>query len=542
MNKLIVNPILSLDSYKLGHYDMYPSGMNLLYSSLICRNDKYASFLESSEHYDHKVVFFGLQYIVKDFLINSFNSNFFGKPKHLVIEEYKHSVDNNLGVGVVSTKHIEALYDLGYLPIEIKAVEEGSVVNLGIPLISIVNTHPNFSWLVNYLETTLLNSIWKPISVATVAHEYKKLLVGYNKQTSDVPEFVNFQGHDFSMRGQNGPDDAMVSGGAFLTSFKGSDTLPAAQMLEAYYGANPSDISKSVRATEHSIMCTNILYNQQLLIDEAADDNRELEQDESMKHAEYKFYKDIIKKYPTGILSLVSDQYDYWNVICNILPVLKYEIMSRNGSVIIRGDSGDPVRILCGYTDTEVRKATPYEEGEYRVWGSSGFHTIESITEEEKKGTIQLLWETFGGTINSKGFKVLDSHIGTIYGDALTIPRVIEICERLISMGFSTENFVCGIGAYSLNGSLNRDTFGMAMKATYCQINDKGVEIYKKPKTDQGKNSPRGLLKVEKVGKEYLLHESQTWGEEAKGELKTVFKDGKLYNETTLDIIRSKLS
>lgn len=541
MQKLITNPILSADFYKIGHYDMYDKGMNKLYSNLTCRNDKYASDLQQSGFYNKKVVMFGLQYIIKDFLINSFNENFFKKHKQEVISLYKQRVDSSLGDGVISTKHIEDLHDLGYLPLEIKAIAEGEQVNIGLPLITMTNTHPEFAWLVNYLETTLLNSIWKPITVATVAYEYRKILQHYADLTSSVPEMVEFCGHDFSMRGQNGAEDAMISGAAFLTSFKGTDSIPALQLLEAYYGVNP-DIEAagySVRASEHSIMCSLILYNQKQLIKQGFIGD-------SLSEAEYLTFKGLLEKFPTGILSLVSDQYDYWGVIKNHLPRLKDLIMSRDGKLVLRPDSSDPVKIVCGYDKGEVRDAAKNElienaELKYYVWDDRGFHSTYGITEQEYKGTIECLWELFGGTTNDKGFKELDAHIGLIYGDAITIPRTLQICEQLTKKGFATTNLIYGIGAYSLNGLLTRDTFGMAFKATYCEINNESVEIYKQPKTDLSKKSAKGLLRVEKINNDYVLHDCQTWEQEQQSELKTVFKDGILMQEFSLHEIRSNL-
>jgi nicotinamide phosphoribosyltransferase len=168
--------------------------------------------------------------------------------------------------------------------------------------------------------------------------------------------------------------------------------------------------------------------------------------------------------------------------------------------------------------------------------------TLGEISKEEAKGTIESLWDIFGGTINSKGYKELDSHIGMIQGDALTIPRVLSICEGLKEKGFATTNMVFGIGAYSLNGMLTRDTFGQAFKATYCEIDGTPVNVYKQPKTDSSKNSAKGLLRVEKIDNNYIVHQEQTWGEYQMGELTTVFKDGVLIKQTTLAEIRQKLS
>lgn len=586
------------DFYKIGHYNMYHPKMSLLYSNLTCRNDKYAYMLKASPFYKNKVVVFGVQLAVQDFLITSFNNDFFKKPKEEVIKEYSMRMDTSLGKDVIDTDHIAKLYDLGYLPIRVKAIEEGSVVNLNVPLVTIVNTHPDFAWLVNYLETTLLNTLWKPITVATVAHEYKKIINHYANKTSDNTFLVDFIGHDFSMRGQNGIEDAMISGAAFLTSFKGTDSISSLDLLEKYYGVDSENYEAagfSVRASEHSIMTSLIMYQKQLLDADGYDGD-------SLSEAEYLVFKDLLERFPTGILSLVSDQYDYWNVIKTHLPRLKDIIMARDGKLVIRPDSGNMVDIVCGEINDnkiydltqfgvdklesvinmaadiildDIRDITPHGEcgddiHEMRFKFKDMYYDIKIdniswnrydkqyyyidmyekpnviITEVsntvQNVGTVEALWNIFGGDINSKGYKELDSHIGLIIGDGNTIPNVLEICERLSKKRFSTTNVVYGIGAYSLNGLLTRDTFGQAFKSTYCEINDTPINVYKDPKTDVSKKSAKGLLRVELTDGEYILHDEQTWSQEDTSILQTVFLNGHACNETNLYRIRNKLN
>jgi len=495
--KFKINPLLRSDFYKVGHPEMYHEKMTFLYSSLICRNDKYTTDIRNNPWYKPKTIVFGIQYVIKNFLIENFNDNFFNRSLVEVISEYNRRV--NTSIGGVSISHVKALHELGYLPIEVKAIKEGSLVDLQIPLVVIKNIHPDFAWLVNSLETTLLNELWKPITVATIAFNYKTILTKFADETSDDSDFVDFQGHDFSMRGQDGLYDAMTSGAAFLTSFKGTDSIPSIDFLEYYYGANTDKpVGFSVRASEHSIMTSSILYNVKA-------------HNLNMSDAEEKTFKDLLTKFPKGILSLVSDSFDFWNVITNILPKLKELIESRDGKLVIRPDSGDPIKILCGTDD--------------------------------KKGLIEMLYDIFGGTINTKGFKVLNPKIGAIQGDSINIERMVEICKKLKAKGFATTNLVFGIGAYSLNGMITRDTFGQAFKATACIINDKFVEVRKDPKTDHSKKSPCGLLHVDmclNTGK-YLLTDHVDFNTESQGELKTVFKDGKLLIETNIYEIRERI-
>lgn len=588
------------DFYKIGHKAMYHDKMTCLYSNLTCRNDKYADMLKASPFYNHKVVVFGVQLAVKDFLINSFNNGFFNQPKYDVLAKYKQRMDSSLGKDSINIDHIANLHDLGYLPIEVKAIGEGSVVDLNVPLVTIVNTHPDFAWLVNYLETTLLNTLWKPLTVATVAHEYKKIIAYYAELTSDNLGIVDFLGHDFSMRGQNNVEDAMVSGAAFLTSFKGTDSIAALDLLEEYYGVDSAveAAGYSVGASEHSIMTSLILYKQQQLIEDGFSG-------ETLSEAEYLVYKDLLEQYPTGILSLVSDQFDYWGVLSKHLPRLKDIIMARDGKLVVRPDTGHMPDVVCGELNDnniqdltlrrnkvertydefiesaielildDIREITPHgeyggEEHELRFKFKDKYYDImvdnlswnrhdkqyyyldmydepnvvvkELIITAQAKGSIETLWDIFGGTVNSKGYKELDSHIGLIIGDGNTIPNVLDICKRLAKKGFAATNVVYGIGAYSLNGLLTRDTFGQAFKATYCEINGAAVSVYKDPKTDASKKSAKGLLCVGRVDNTYTLYDQQTWQQESTGELTTVFKNGKLIKETTLAEIRSKLA
>lgn len=479
----MILPICYKDFYKTDHRRQYPKGTTLVYSNITARGSRVSGV--------DKVVVFGIQYFLKDYLIRRFNEGFFKRKKEEVVAEYKRRLDSSLGPDAVPIDHIEALHELGYLPIEIKALEEGTLCPMRVPFLTIKNTVPEFFWITNFLETIMCNVIWGAMTSATMAYEYKKILTEYAKKTSDIPDFVQWQGHDFSMRGLMGLEAALISGSAHLTSFTGTDTIPAIDFVEHFYNANSDKelIGGSVPATEHSVMCMGGV------------------------ETEMETYKRLLTEiYPTGIVSIVSDTYDYWGVINN-LATIKEVIMGRDGKLVIRPDSGVPEDIICGDPNAP--------------WGSDEF-----------KGSIELLYEIFGGNVNSKGYKQLDPHIGLIYGDSITIERCKEICRRLEEKGFASTNIVLGIGSYTYQ-YVTRDTFGFAMKSTYGVINGQGVEIYKKPKTDNGiKNSAKGLLKV---NEDLTLLECATHEEEKEGLLKTVFLNGMLVKETSLAEIRMKL-
>lgn len=333
-----------------------------------------------------------------------------------------------------------------------------------------------------------------PCTSATIAKQYRKVLDRFANETSSMPEFVDWQGHDFSMRGMAGIEASLISASGHLLSFNGTDTIPAIDLLEQYYNADSDKelIGGSVSATEHSVMCMGTIE------DEIGT-----------------FKRLICEVYPKGIVSIVSDTWDLWKVLTDYMPKLKSEILKREGKVVIRPDSGDPVDIICG--------------------------NPKGKTEQERKGVIELLWDTFGGQTNAKGFKELDPHIGAIYGDSITVSRAIQICERLKAKGFASTNVVLGIGSYTYQYN-TRDTFGFAMKATYGEVDGVGREIFKDPITDDGtKKSAKGLMKIEHTSGTYKLIDQATWEQERQGALKEIFRDGKLLIDHTLAEIRERM-
>ena len=478
-----MNPLLYTDGYKVDHRRQYPNQTTLVYSNWTPRKSRIEGIDE--------VVFFGLQYFIKRYILDDFEKNFFQQPKAEVCAAYSRRINNYLGENSVGIQHIEDLHDLGYIPMVIKALPEGSSVPIRVPMFTMYNTIPDFFWLTNYFETLVSTTVWMPCNSATIAKQYRLILDKYAAETSSIPEFVDWQGHDFSMRGMAGLEAANISAAGHLLSFTGSDTIPVVDFLETYYNANSDNelVGGSVAATEHSVMCMGT--------DEGEQDT---------------FKRLITEVYPKGIVSIVSDTWDLWKVLTEYLPNLKEEVLGREGKVVIRPDSGDPVDIICGNPNGK--------------------------TEAEKKGVIELLWDTFGGSTNDKGYKELDAHIGAIYGDSITLERATNICERLKLKGFASTNVVLGIGSFTYQYN-TRDTFGFAMKATYGEVAGEGREIFKDPITDDGtKKSAKGLLMITKENGTYQLKDQVSWEEEKLGELKEVFRDGKLIVEQSLAEIR----
>ena len=467
-------PVLLLDGYKLGHPRQYPEGTEMIYSNLTPRGTR-------REGYSDGVILFGPQYFIKRYLLDAFQRDFFDRAVDDVVKEYRRRCDAYLGPGAVETDRIAALHDLGYLPLEIRCLPEGTLVPYGVPALTINNTLPEFFWLTNMLETLMSAVLWKPCTTATTARQFWLRFQEYAKKTGADPEFVPFQGHDFSMRGMSGPEDAALSGAAHLLYFVGTDTVPALDLLEQYYeiDATRELLGVSVPATEHSVMCAG-----------------------GMEDERGTFDRLVSKVYPSGIVSIVSDTWDFWGVLTHILPSIRDEIMVRDGKVVIRPDSGDPVKIICGDFDAQ--------------WGSP-----------EYWGAIQLLWDTFGGTQTPTGYRVLDPHVGLIYGDSINLDRQARILGGLAHKGFASSNVVLGLGSYTYQ-FVTRDTDGWAMKATAARINGEDIAIFKDPKTDSGlKRSARGFLKVKRGpdGRPTLLQD-QTWDDREGGMLELVFING----------------
>lgn len=505
MVKTIVPATLLCDFYKISHKAQYPDGTEVVYSTWTPRSNKHYPSVD-------KVVAFGMQGMVKKVLIDYFNTHFFARTKEEVVAEYERYLKFALGVAEPDSTHIAELHDLGYLPLEIKTLPEGTKVPMRVPMMTVRNTDNRFFWLTNYIETLASCEMWLPTTAATIADRYRQILDRYAIETVGSTEFVPFQGHDFSMRGMGGIEAAALSGSGHLLSFVGTDTIPAIAYHEAYYNADIESelVGTSIPATEHSVMCAGGADN------------------------EFDTYDRLINKvYPSGMVSIVSDTWDLWNTITNILPKLKDGIMARDGKVVIRPDSGDPVDIICG-VDWWDNKEHFESERHLLIHPSS-----------EELGVIELLWDIFGGTTNDLGFKELDPHIGCIYGDSITPERAEEILKRLKAKGFASTNVVFGIGSYTYQYN-TRDTFGFAMKSTAVVINGEERMIFKDPITDDGtkKSNTGGVVVVRGIDGE--LHVTDGLSIEETGayinEMRTTFKDGELIVDDSLATIRKRLS
>lgn len=581
-----VNPFLYwTDSYKVSHIQFETEGVSEIYSNMTVRFDKYLKEM-LGDAYDGKAVVFGLQWMMLRLHVMA-QEGFFSRPKAEVIAEMK--AVHGTYIGNEKFDHFEALHDLGYLPIVVKSLDEGTLAPIGTPIFTIRNSVAGFEWLPNFLETGMSTDLWKQLTVATVGRAYRKVVNEYALETTGSITGTEWQNHDFHVRGASGFESSAINGVGFLLSSCGTDNLPALWAADKFYQSTNAQglLAGSVSAGEHSVTTSGILTE----VARAELNGLNIDAVEAEKLYVSKL---LTERFPTGIFSYVADSFDYFSFLTKVLPEVKELIMQREGKFVVRGDSGDPVDIICGTHDTmlpryktekdAIEKLQSEVESDFQFdideccWGGEQeyFAYIEDekaykilrftakLSEDgndfndlafagsrviefkpESKGTIEILWEIFGGTVNEQGYKVLDSHIGMIYGDGITPQRQKQILQRLKAKGFASTNIVFGVGSYSLN-MLSRDHLGIAVKATN-QIVEiaEGVvldqPIYKDPKTDTSKKSARGLLSVHEVDGTLVTRDMQTRYEEQTGLLNTLYMNGQFHKLTTVFEIRDKI-
>lgn len=476
--------MLLSDTYKQTHFRMYPAGLTKLVSYWVPRK----SMLKNQ----NKMIFFGLQAFIKEYLIDYFNKNFFKLSEDEVMKQYTDSMDIQIGRLNYDLEGIVALHSLGYLPLEIRALPEGTLVPMGVPCIEITNTDERFAWVTQWIECILQVELWKPCCHATIGYMYREIAdYWYEKTTDGLP--ANMACADFGMRGMSCMDEATRCSASWLLSFNKTSTIPAINYIDKYYDADCKNYGIGIGAvsTEHAVMGANF----------------------AIDGDEVTFIRRLLNDlYPHTSFSMVSDTYDYWNLVNNLLPMVKDDVLKHNGKLLIRPDSGDIV-------DISVR-------------------------------TVEKLWEIFGGTVNNKGYKVLNPHIGIIYGDGCTLSNVNTIWTELEKRGFAANNIAYGVGAFCFSAIVEdgrmvvvtRDTFGIAMKATYGVIDGKKLMIFKDPKTDTShlKKSHKGCCRVYEENGE-LKCEDQLLDMADDTLLTTVFKNGKLTREDTFVTIRQRM-
>ena len=564
--------IMSIDSYKIGHKAQYPDGITKVYSNFTPRSNKHLNI--PAKYKDDQIVWVGLQAFLYE-LNEIWNSTFFNVEWDSVSSELEQYAPF-CGPNGVDKSHFKELHELGYLPIEIKSLAEGTVTTIGVPVLTITNTQDKFYWLPNFLETWMSAELWKAPTSATIARAYRKILNHYVEETGASTDFANWQLHDFSVRGMSGISDAAKSGLGHLLFSLGTDNLPAVNLVNQCYDGKSTFIGGSVPATEHSVMCSG------------------------GKDTEIETFRRLIKTYPSGVLSIVSDTWDFWKVVTEYASELKNDILARVpdelglAKVVFRPDSGDPVEIICGkeikaipekyastieeakkyatdYIECLIASETPhgecgemeatkifswcgkfyratveldwsrYDKQYYYVDGANCIDFVETELTPEERGAVECLAEIFGTTTNQKGFKTLNQRVGLIYGDSITPERADQILSRLAEKGYAADNIVFGIGSFTYQYN-TRDTLGFAMKATCVKINGELTPIFKDPKTDSGtKKSAKGLLSVRlDENDRTILVDNVSESEEHGGLLNRVYLNGYIMNTHSFDSIRSR--
>lgn len=495
--------ILLCDFYKAVHCGQYNPKITKLVAYYVPRMSRFKDITE--------IPVIGIQAFIKEYLIDHFNQNFFWRDIEDLKLEYDWIINQTMGPNRNYWHYVESLWKLGYLPLEISALEEGIKCPIGCPAIQITNTDSNFAWVVNAIESLMSNELWYQSCTAIAGMRYRNIVNKYYELTSDHPENAKHAISEFGFRGLPGLAAARKASMGFLLSFDKTATIPAITYIHDMYRDPLKEIGGGMASTEHSVMTSSY-----------AIDGDECDLIERL----------LTKVYPDGNFAMVCDSYDYWNVIDNILPKFKEEILDRNGTLYVRGDSGDPVEIVTK--------------------------------------TVKHLWDTFGGTTNSKGYKVLDSHIRAIYGDSITQQRAEKIYSILESEGFAADNVALGAGSFSMlcyeneDGSLSpytRDSFSTAIKTSAGEYiapvynNDgilvdrktKEIQIYKDPKTDTGhfKKSHKGWVGVYRDENDKIYYEDNlTYAQKEVHQpldlLRPVFRDEKLLRNTTFNEIRQR--
>lgn len=498
------NPLLLIDFYKACHAEQYPKDMTMIYSTGTPRLSRLGDV--------DRLTYFGGAAFAKEYLIKAFNECFFSRPEEEVVNEYKRIMMNTLTPDESRADKIRDLHRLGYLPIAMYTIPEGKDTAIGVPQTCFVNTHPEFAWLTNTLETLYSSYIWHIQIAVEVGKRYRKIVDEYVAKTCSPGVRAARMLGDFSMRGQHCPESAMKASAGWLLSFLNTATVPAIMWLEDNYNCDCSkeEVGFGALSFEHSTVTSNYAidgYETTLL-----------------KRA-------LTEIYPNDNFSFLTDSYDHDNFMENVIPACRKEILAHNGTILFRGDSGNPVEIITDMVFT--------------------------------------LWQIFGGTVNEKGYKVLDKHVKAIYGDSITPQRCKAIYEILESKGFSVENVVLGVGSFSFMcleevvdvdcydgfgvptteqvirfNPYTRDTFGYAIKATYGEDEiGAPVMIFKQPKALAWKKSPKGCIVVAADGGSYTDGHTfeEAHGPNVENLLELVFRDGKMIKEETLSTIRDRI-
>ena len=538
-----MNPFLLTDFYKLTHILQYRSELRELTSYLTPRGSRLKGV--------DKVVFFGLSAYVHSYVVENFNKNFFNRTWEEVFEEIYDVLTNGLGYTFPmkdrTCKEIQSLHELGYLPVEINAVAEGTLVPMGVPCVEIKSTNPKFFWVGQALEASLSAAIWHPMVSATIAREYRKIARDAFSATVENGIDERVAMCDFSMRGQESNESAVNASVAWLTSMWNSSTVAARKHIKDVYGKCDGNV-RGFTSTEHSVMTSHACLD-------GGD--------------EIPTFKYLFNLYKNVSFAAVCDSYDFWNVLTNILPnnfMNEIDERGKRGVFIgVRHDSAEPVDALCGipyyhFDENDFVVCTGMNGMKFYNDSGNVYEIVDCKLVNlnrprtwKEKGMVETMYEIFGGTVNSKGYKVLNPGIKAVYGDSITITRAKKIYERLAAKGFAANNVSLGVGSFSFqaleneDGTLSpftRDTFSIACKTTHSKyVDEYGTVcerwVYKSPKNFSQKKSQRGLCRIFFNEDGELTYEDEKYENDLIGvnsALIPYFKDGKEYKQNFEEI------
>ncbi|MHA2064741.1 MAG: nicotinate phosphoribosyltransferase [Candidatus Thorarchaeota archaeon] len=451
--------LLLTDSYKLSHYKQYPPGTSKVYSYFESRiGAKYP-----------ETVFFGLQYYLKKYLEGIVVTE-------ELIEEAKSLAEAHMGGTSGTFNEAGWRYILekhgGRLPVSIRAVPEGLAVPTSNVLMTIENTDPECYWLPNYLET-LLVMVWYPSTVATISRHVRDLITKGSETSSDTLDGVPFKLHDFGFRGSTSVESAGIGGLAHLVNFMGTDTIAALTCGRKYYHADMAGFS--IPASEHSTMTSWGEYG------------------------EVEAFRNMLDQYATGLVACVSDSYDIDRACSETWGKhLKDKVLSRDGTLVVRPDSGEIVPMVLN--------------------------------------VLNRLGDAFGTYQNSKGFRVLDDHVRVIQGDGCTPETIQAVIDAMIRTGWSVDNVAFGMGGGLLQ-RLNRDTQRFAFKCSSVIVDGKEKGVFKRPSSDPSKNSKRGRLALVR---DFSGYDTVPENTARANVLNEVFRDGEVLVDQSLEEVRSR--
>ena len=456
-----INTVELTDSYKVTHWKQYPPGTRRVYS-----------FFESRGGLFPTTTFFGLQYYLKRYLAGPVIT---AANVDEAAEDFELHFSNDALYNRDDWKRILEVHG-GRLPVRIRAVLEGTTVPTKNVLMTIENTDPELPWVTNYVET-LLSMVWYPTTVTTQSREMRKLILASLERTGD-PSLIDFKLHDFGFRGSTSVESAGIGGAAHLVNFKGTDTPQALRVARKYYGERMAGFS--IPAAEHSTITSW---------------GRDREVDA---------YRNMLTQFPNGLVAVVSDSYDIYEA-CRELwgKQLRNEVLGRNGTIVVRPDSGHP-------PDVVVR-------------------------------VLNTLGGAFGYTTNMKGYRVLNPHIRGVQGDGIKYFTLGPLLQAVEEACWSADNFAYGSGGGLLQ-DVNRDTQKFAIKCSAIEDKD-GVwhDVLKDPITDPGKRSKAGRLALVREGGEYrTVREEEAAAQGLENLLVPVFKDGELLVDQTFADIRER--